>query len=54
MQNREQVEAQLRNQTRDQIFNRQLAEVLDKKETQRAATEHQTFSEKTDWTKYTV
>jgi len=35
MQNRAQLEAKLRNETRDQIFNRQLADVIAQKEQQR-------------------
>jgi len=53
MLNRSQIEAKLRSETRDQIFNRQLADVMAQKEHKRATTE-QTYSEKVDWTEYTT
>ena len=39
MQNRAQVEARLRQETRDAIFNRQLADALDRREAQRKSGE---------------
>ena len=53
MQGRAQVEAKLRSETRDQIFNRQLADVMAQKEQHRATSE-QGYSEKVDWTEYTT
>ena len=53
MQNRAQIEEKLRQETRDQIFNRQLASVIAQKEQERA-TDQKTYAEKVDWTKYTM
>ena len=52
MQNRAEVEAKLRNQTRDQIFNRQLAQVMAEKEAERAKGLN--YAEKVNWADYTV
>lgn len=54
MQNRAQIEAKLRQETRDAIFNRQLSDVLDQKQAEREKNSSMTFAEKTDSSKYTV
>ena len=53
MQNRAQIEAKLRQETRDQIFNRQIASVIERKQDEMAKDER-TYAEKVDWTKYTM
>lgn len=53
MQNREQVEAKLRQETRDQIFNRQLAEVIAQKQKERIDSVNKTYAEQVDASKYT-
>ena len=54
MQNRAQVEAKLRQETRDQIFNRQLADVISEKQAERQRNESVPDGDSMDWTKYTV
>ncbi len=54
MQNRAQIEAKLRQETRDAIFNRQLSDALAQKQAEREKNSGLTFSETTDVSKYTV
>mmetsp|Transcript_8186 Transcript_8186/g.11335 ORF Transcript_8186/g.11335 Transcript_8186/m.11335 type:complete len:183 (-) Transcript_8186:922-1470(-) len=54
MQNRAQVEAKLRQETRDTIFNRQLSDVLAQKQAERERNEGMTFAERVDANRYTV
>ena len=50
MQNREQIEARLRQETRDEIFNRQLADAIERKQAEREKNQSLTYSENVDWT----
>ena len=54
MQNRAQIEAQLRQETRDAIFNRQLSEVLAQKQAEREQYGQKTYAEQVDANKYRV
>ena len=54
MKGRQEIEAQLRQETRDLIFNKQLASALAEKQAEREQNATKTYAEKVDWTKYTV
>jgi len=54
MQNRAQVEAKLRQETRDAIFNRQLSDVLQQKQAERERSEGVTYAEQVNSDEYTV
>ena len=54
MQNRAQVEAQLRQETRDAIFNRQLSEAIDRRRQDMIDNAGKTYSEQVDSNRYTT